>query len=281
MDNYCAATHRNHSLDLATWLRKHPWGLSHILISDKHKLLFCSVPKVSSTNWKNVFLILNGNVSLQNVRDGDGLSLDRTHGNTVTLDQYNLTLDELRLRLETYTSFLFVRNPFTRALSAYRDKFQSEKSTDFNYIRTVYGPKMNGYGNRSLTEDDPEYTSATFSEFARYVGDPRTRFGIAEDHWTPMADLCFPCQHKYDVIGNLETYSRDTRMILTGKIGRPELYGVAMRKPPQTTNSSESAQMRRYFSSLSEGEIQGLKRRYVDDLNLFGYGVPTFLLSSR
>ena len=206
------------------------------------------------------------------------LSLGSIHSQTTHLDQYRrykqLNLDDLKKRFETYTSLVFVRNPFIRALSAYRDKFQSTRSTDYNYVRDLYQKKILAYRNRLNVDSRYPKNSVgvTFSEFVKFLSDQRQRSHY-DEHWAPMSEICFPCQMKYDIIGKLETFETDSRFILN-KLGTPELLDVALRRPPQTTHSSESLQIQQYFKTLSKEDIEGLRHRYADDFGLFGYDIP-------
>ena len=217
-------------------------------------------------------LFLNGKTNDSKLPLGD------IHVLTTHLDIYKrdkqLTLDDLKKRFETYTSVLFVRNPFTRALSAYRDKFQSSRSLDHNVVRNLYENKMLAYRNRSIFESQyPNRTvGVTFGEYVKFLSDQRQRSHY-DEHWAPMSEICFPCQMKYDIIGKLESFEEDSRLIFN-KLGTPELLDVALRRPPHTTHSSESLQIQQYFKTLSKEDIEGLRHKYANDFGLFGYDIP-------
>ena len=88
--------------------------LKFILVDDKNKFMYCTIPKVGTTTWKNVF----GNLrrlkenSFENIHQWDlwhRLSAYSEKGR--------------RKRINTYFKFVFVREPFIRLISAFKDKF--------------------------------------------------------------------------------------------------------------------------------------------------------------
>ena len=278
LNNYCANTKRP-QVDWSDWLNSHPNWLNNILISDKHKLLYCYIPKVSSTTWKTAFLYLNGEFHL-----GEHLPKGIIHQRTTNLAKYarqkNLTFDELRMRLDTYTSFLFVRNPFIRALSAYRHKFLTH---DGPLVIRLYESKMKEYGRQTHqvnngkpetneASSQEEHTRVTFPEFVKFLSDHTERMYF-DEHWAPFSDICAPCQMNYTIIGKLETIETDARFIFD-KIGVAELADLGEKKASHATHSDGSDEIRQFYSTLSEEDIDGLKRKYFDDCHLFDYDFP-------
>jgi len=89
--------------------------IKNLFYSDKKRIIYCSVPKVACTSWKKIFLYFNGNVK------NPFKSIDSAH--KLLTSRLNKNQQDYNQRLTTYYSFLFVRNPFDRLLSAYRNKF--------------------------------------------------------------------------------------------------------------------------------------------------------------
>ena len=87
--------------------------LSFITVDDENKIIYCSIPKVSSTTWTRVL--------------GDLRGLDKNtkhiHSKKWWRRLYQYTDEEKLKRIQTYFKFLFVREPLHRLLSAYKDKF--------------------------------------------------------------------------------------------------------------------------------------------------------------
>ena len=84
--------------------------------------------------------------------------------------------------------FYFVRHPFERLVSCYRDKF--EFGAKSNYIFKTFNPSV----IKSKHPNRP-----TFVEFVEYL--IRTPIENYNDHWLPNWIHCQVCTQKYDVIG--------------------------------------------------------------------------------
>ncbi|XP_069899533.1 aquaporin-4 isoform X2 [Globicephala melas] len=80
--------------------------VSRIYVEDKHKILYCEVPKAGCSNWKRILMVLNGlapsayNISHDAVHYGKHLK---------KLDSFDLK--GIYARLNTYTKAVFVRDP--------------------------------------------------------------------------------------------------------------------------------------------------------------------------
>ena len=103
--------------------------------------------------------------------------------------------------------FTFVRHPFERLVSAYRDKF--EFSRKYGYVYSMYVGKILNQ-NVLLNNRRP-----TFKEFVEYL--LRERVEEYNDHWMPYWLHCHMCEMEYDVIGKMETWDEDIKFI-TGNI---------------------------------------------------------------
>jgi hypothetical protein len=89
--------------------------------------------------------------------------------------------------------FYFVRHPFERLVSCYRDKF--EFGAKSNYIFKTFNPSV----IKSKHPNRP-----TFVEFVEYL--IRTPIENYNDHWLPNWIHCQVCTQKYDVIGKIRIY---------------------------------------------------------------------------
>lgn len=91
---------------------------------------------------------------------------------------------------------MFVRDPFVRVISAYRNKF--EWITQKYYIK--YGREMlQRYGNWSNPPETAEELLAidkrvTFDNFVQYLVDPRSEENrFFDEHWRQAYRMCHPC----------------------------------------------------------------------------------------
>ncbi|XP_022192121.1 carbohydrate sulfotransferase 11 isoform X1 [Nilaparvata lugens] len=240
--------------------------LEHIIVDLNHRLLYCYVPKVACTNWKRVLMILTG---LANTSDALSIPAHLAHRRGMFLTLNNFTVPEIKYMLSTYRKFLFVRHPFERLLSAYRNKF------DQNHVRSSYFQSRFGRyiiknyrinaSKMSLEKGD----DVTFVEFAAYLTGPENV--TFNEHWKPISDLCRPCLLKYDFIGKYETLYPDSEYLL-------QLSGILSSTFPHLTKpSTTSAQLRSYFSMLSQNVITQLYNIYFLDFKIFNYDLEGIL----
>lgn len=90
---------------------------------------------------------------------------------------------------------MFVRHPFFRLMSAYRDKFLGYNKYYYeNFARKI----LRVYGNQS---DPPKTVDKAFAlgvrpsfyNFIQYLLDPQTAKQPFEQHWKHMHRMCRPC----------------------------------------------------------------------------------------
>lgn len=246
--------------------------LNHFLVLDKYKVIYCYIPKAGCTNWKRVMLVLSGKA-----HSTDVIGQKETHVLTSkyirSLDTY--TTEQAQYRLEHYVKFTFVRDPFVRLLSAYRDKL--EKHSNLNgAFRKEWGKKM-----KKLTDIFRKYRlrsmelNTTFHEYVEYLSDPRHNLlDAAEEHWIEMYRLSHPCAINYDFIGRVETLDRDTNYVLKNllNVQSPRVF---FRNSTNPTNSSGNGLIQSYFSDVPKKDIKALYERYAPDFKLFGYEDPS------
>lgn len=96
--------------------------------------------------------------------------------------------EEAMKRLDTYTKFMFARNPHERILSAYRDKLAEPNARNAEF-RSRYGKKIEQYNIDYLDQKYPRYSKrppphlrgstkqydVTFQEYIRYINDPHNK----------------------------------------------------------------------------------------------------------
>ncbi|CAH1380720.1 unnamed protein product [Tenebrio molitor] len=217
---------------------------------------------VACTNWKRILMVLTGLSSSSNLVDIPG-SLAHADNSTLRLSQ--LEDGDIRHCLDHYTTFVMVRHPFERLLSAYRNKFEN---TYTKYFQLRYGKSIIKKYRANATDSDLQTgVNVTFREFVLYILD-----GGAGDneHWAPVYDLCHPCSLNYSFIGRYETLAEDARALLD-MIGAPS---VAF---PYSKPANTSYRLRTYFQQLSMKDIRELYKMYEHDFRLFGYTLEDLL----
>ncbi|XP_072034453.1 uncharacterized protein [Amphiura filiformis] len=259
---------------------------NHILVSDQYQLLYCYVPKVGCTNWKRIFLTLNGEVAASEV-----IPQKKVHYMPIP-KLSDFTFEEAKERLKMYTKFLFVRNPHERMLSAYRDKLEMKNERNKSF-RKDYGQKIYRYNKQNDRENYRKYSQnyqggdrvpnrkmtpngendVTFQEFMRYVSDSRNKLNEpAEEHWREIDRLCSPCTIHYDVIAKMETLQNDTHFILK-RSGANELV-EKLGQSTNPTNSSKNTMIQNAYAQLTSKDLTFFERRFQKDLDLFDYQRP-------
>ena len=221
--------------------------LTFFIVDDENKIIYCTIPKVSSTTWKQVLGVLHGlDKNMKEIHTGD-----------LWRWLYQYTEEERLKRIKTYFKFLFVREPLHRLLSAYKDKFlrrDRECSKDAR-IQIVKTYRPNDY--------TPNYNdiNITFAEFIQYFSNDVPR----NPHWRQYEKLCHPCVINYDFIGHLETLEDDAPLLL-------KMAGIDDRTSfPPIHKSTSTDEVLEYYSQVPKQYITRLGELYRRDFEIFGY----------
>ncbi|XP_029940571.1 carbohydrate sulfotransferase 12-like [Salarias fasciatus] len=254
--------------------------LSDFIVDDVHRIIYCHIPKVAGTRWMSVMLILTGLLksSGKPYTDPRHISSPIAHNpsNHLTFDKFpqlygSHARQMMKDKLKNYTTFMFVRDPFVRLISAFRSKFIRPVELFYqNYGKML----MRTYGNVSDLPDTVEEAHAaglkpTFQQFIAYVLDPKTRRNIFDKHCRQMYRLCHPCQVKYDFIGQLETIGTDAEQVL--KLMKVDHL---VQLPRAYTNFTEASWVRDWYEPIPTERRRELYKLYELDFKLFGYPKP-------
>ncbi|XP_062404576.1 carbohydrate sulfotransferase 8-like isoform X2 [Sardina pilchardus] len=242
-----------------------PQRVSRIFVEDKHKILYCEVPKAGCSNWKRVLMVLSGVAN--NVT---AIKHNAVHyGNHIRqLDSYNR--EGIAYRLQNYTKVLFLREPLERLVSAYRDKFENPN----HYYHPVFGrPIIARYRLNASKEALRTGSGVTFPEFMQYLLDVHKPVGM-DIHWMPANHLCHPCLVDYDFIGKFETMGEEANFVLQ-RIGAPaNLNFPSFKDRSPSSERTSSKIMQQYFAQLNAGDLQRAYDFYYMDYQMFNYSKP-------
>lgn len=246
------------------------WSLSQghpsrLFVEDRYKLLYCEVPKAGCSNWKRVLMVLSG--SAFSTRD---IPHETAHyANSLRqLESYNRTGVAERLRF--YTKVLFVREPFERLVSAFRDKFESPNA----YYHSVFGrPIIAKYRPNATHTALRTGAGVTFKEFVQYLLDVQRPVRV-DIHWEPVSQLCSPCVFAYNFIGRFESLQEEAGFLLQS-IGAPRnlTFPDFKDRNPDAERTSPSI-TQRYFAQLNAAERQRVFDFYYMDYLMFNYSKP-------
>ncbi|XP_071948497.1 carbohydrate sulfotransferase 11-like [Antedon mediterranea] len=249
----------------------------HLYVLDEYKLMYCFIPKVGCSNWKRILMVLHGERT-----SVDGLTSEEVHAQSKLPFFHKYTNQQQEHAISNYTKFFFVRHPFKRVLSVYKNKFENLQNYQAKPLFQNYGKKIIKRWRKNPTQHDLETgEGVTWPEFVNYLIHVREREKFEKDdywsdHWREMHKLCSPCELQYDFVGKLEEITTESKYLLDrlNISGKVKYLSSASSRP---TNSSDEVTYKSYFSMLSKEHILGLWKLYKTDFILFGYDKPDFV----
>ncbi|XP_033107875.1 carbohydrate sulfotransferase 10-like isoform X2 [Anneissia japonica] len=228
----------------------------HMYYLNRTGIVFCTVPKAASTTLKKLMLA-------SNALDYNFVSIKNTHD---VFDRHVIKLSklletEIMNILHNSTKIMIVRHPFTRLLSAFKDKLEPiwaesyfPRSDFILHIQTQLGLEKSG--------------RITFSDFLRYLNLLDNEYHLdAQEHWREIYKICMPCEVKYDVIGKFEHLYDGELESIYRLLNISDVYI----QPEHYTGASEKMVIKQYFSTLSKETLKRLYQRYRIDFALFSY----------
>ncbi|XP_068243569.1 carbohydrate sulfotransferase 8-like [Palaemon carinicauda] len=231
--------------------------MNHLLVDDKHRVIYCFLPKVGCTNWKKVFMILSGISNVTQINDIDNSSPHLLIGNMQLITSSNED-EPIAHKLANYTKFIVVRHPFERLISAYFDKIHHKGGIPSMQQKVLPFVRKEIRSNATLSD-------ITWPEFVSFVV---RRGGRLDDHWMPYETLCFPCRVDYDYILKFETLDEDSEELLRA-IGAPDHIHFPRRKPKTNTSLIEQLQ-----NDLTPEQKIGIFHYFANDYYMFDYSIP-------
>ena len=182
--------------------------------------------------------------------------------------------DQQKQMLETYFKFTFVREPFERILSAYKDKFV--------YPRGFDRPVLEYHGREILKHFRPnasqsaldELHDITFREFIEYLVTKGSNKStpVMDWHWDNYVNICGMCAVNYDFIGHYETFDQDLADFKEAALLSPE--EAKMFNARANNISSTASSMLNYYSQIPIEWIDILGRLFRANFEMFGYNFP-------
>lgn len=231
----------------------------HFIYMEQKNFIFAYNPKVACTNWKCIMRYMNGaddylNASLAHNREESGLKFVSEQKEPQTL------IDNKSL-----PKYSFVRNPYSRVLSAYLNKIepyvnQTRSEFDDNtYFYKVYC-QIDEHRKIQL-ESESQVNFYCFLHWLSNIDDIHTR----NEHWLPQSNLLRISDVKYDFIGKLEDLVIDAPKLL-------KLIGCELEFPSQEkVNFAPTRATDKLTQYYSAKERQLVKDLYEMDFKEFDY----------
>ncbi|TRY76522.1 hypothetical protein TCAL_13639 [Tigriopus californicus] len=190
-------------------------------------------------------------------------------------------------------SFIIVRHPFNRLVSAFRDKIERyhtpELKDDF-YYKVYGGPIVGRFRKAALRRFGSDFFSEanhfgapvpvsngrrnaklpSFWEFVQYV--KACRVSRMDEHFRPIYDFCSPCDINYETVIHFENLSEESKYLK----GVLDPFGATAEAQiewanPNLTGLKLDDLTTLYFQTLSSEDIIALYKIYELDMKMFGY----------
>ncbi|XP_064094994.1 carbohydrate sulfotransferase 11-like isoform X2 [Macrobrachium nipponense] len=241
-----------------------PINSKEFLISEKYKLVWCNVFKAASSSWVYNFMLMAGYSDKEmRKQNASPIEFARMEYKRPSVEELNSFLER-----EDFSSFIIVRDPFERLLSAYRDKIESQQQAFYRPLRCHI---QKTYGSLRGTSRD---CRPSFSEFVDYIIDEHVNGKPPNEHWAPYYTFCSPCQTKFDYILHFETLDQD-EAFLVKKI--EDLSSVVKPHKLHSSHTEYSTITAFYFGQLTEEQKKQLYSIYEKDFEIFDYDGKIYL----
>ena len=244
-----------------------PKYLDTIITDDRHRVLYCVIPKVAGTSFKSMMV------------DNLGIQTELKwflpgYMNTIGLKQLSqYSQEDISERLESYFKFMVVRHPFDRLVSTYQQKFGGFKSQNLgntyqNFASHHKDVIHDHFGNISHVDSNGQKL-LSWPQFLELVVSEPKRF--SDNHWANYENLCDPCKVNYSHVVYMETMEDDLDIVLdqlTDANGhRPAL--PTRNTIRNTTDNTDT--LSQYFKNIDPDILNRLFKIYGRDLEMFGY----------
>ncbi|RXG69990.1 Carbohydrate sulfotransferase 11 [Armadillidium vulgare] len=183
-------------------------------------------------------------------------------------------------------SFLVVRHPFERLVSAFENKLiniQNNHDKEWFYkkyikkIITNYRQKSNNSPQDTDTKSvrevrkETEYEEPTFEEFINYLLDINVQ--NFDDHWKPISIICHICSFNYDYVLKYEYFQQEIQALIqhfkdTGYL--PQRFKIPWDNKVKNRTKTKD-RIKKYFRTLSKEKIESLYNIYKTDFLYFDY----------
>lgn len=273
--------------------RRTGWDNDPIVL-ESHKLLFFSVPKNACSGFKMLLRRMMGLPDWKKVGSRNEKLHDPNRNGLRYLGSFPTRKQEEFMISEDWTRAIFVRDPRTRILSAYRDKALSRykefnnvaggyvKSLCCNFNRTLPNPKLQ---NSTRVELELYRRCLPLSPFEKDVTEDTFPFRYFVEnfmahchdaHWAPQSNRLKAANwKKINFVGHFENLKEDAHQLLR-KIGAFDDFGSGWGPENKTIFENNLAlhatlsdnELHRYFHANSTKlQTMVLKHYHNDYLN--------------
>ena len=218
---------------------------AHAILSDDGKFLFVKNQKCASTSLAQLMYYYSNKTEY----------LDNIHlpGHNMLYGLHHILSLQTALQSDDVFKYTFVRHPESRILSAFLDKIIAKKSPYERHISTL---RNRGY----LDGGD---ISRNFDVFLDYVEDSLNENALLTDsHWRHQSINVGFFDIKYDLIGRVESFTKDVDVILRA-------MGLSRREGGIFNKSARNESQKGY--DLSKSQKLRVSKIFAIDYDNFGY----------
>lgn len=225
-----------------------------IYVENKN-FIFLYIPKVACTNWKSIFRYMQGEIDYLNPQKAHS----RTESGLVFLSSLKNKKDLLRDdKIKKYT---FIRNPFTRILSAYLNKC-SEEAYNQPYFKAIQDELR--FYQKNILKSNLASTRIEFFTFLHWLKYSDSEY-INNEHWIPQIDIIGEDLLIYNYVGRFENLAIDSQIILDA-VDCKILFPTQEEVNFMPTNASD-----KILNYYRQKEINLVLDIFQKDFELLGY----------
>lgn len=176
------------------------------IVNHNYRFLYCPIHKVASTSMAQAILLLSDSNHKEFLMRGSDALL-RTYVSThYQLSNYSRQQAESFINDKDYFKFAFVRNPWSRLVSAYLDKFVTNRAISIKTTKTFESSTYSKLG-----EPINHQKSITFRQFLYCLTEAEP--SKMNPHWKPQH--LFLSDVEFDFVGKMESLADDFETIIS------------------------------------------------------------------
>jgi dermatan 4-sulfotransferase 1 len=221
------------------------WVISRCVISNQYNYAYFRIPKSANSTIVKTLAYYDQTVDFKDDDISGSMSKKKFKS---LLSAHAVNINDFQKK---YYLFTFVRNPYTRVLSAYLDKIENNKKSKYENIREIIS---------TLTESG----EITFGGFVSYLESG----GLYQNpHWTPQVAMIPVRLSRLDFIGKVENIQGDMNSVIDKIFGDKSFHGLQNRK---VGKQNASGKLKDFYDTSLTARISSL---YSDDFKALGYSV--------
>ena len=230
----------------------------HIHISTQNSYIYFEVPKVACSTTKLALQQLEATTAGVSSPSGE-MSVIHNKKQSLLLSPSDIELDQFceMLNDSSVFKFSFVRNPYTRILSAFLSKI--------NWKNSIYKEKITQVLNIKLNSD------ISFKQFVNFISEQSVL--EMDPHWRPQVNQLFFNLVDYDFIGFFENFEEDLQKALKYiALNKDKKNNLSEQKNEKIEFKGRKTNASQKIENYYNPEIQSLiSNIYQDDFVEFGY----------